>query len=137
MAEAKIYSLIRNHCKGIFFKRVENTCNVGTPDAYFAYEGVHGVWMEAKEIHLGEKDRTIKIPFRPLQYEWLRENTSKGGHSLLAILTEQGLFFAKQRAIQKEYEYKDFVNALQNNMSPLCYVPKEKLKAFLQHVCMY
>jgi Holliday junction resolvase len=64
----------------------------GIPDVYVVHDGM-ALWLECKQIPVPWPNER-KVPFRPFQFAWLRENRRKGGHSFVAVRMENGYVFA-------------------------------------------
>ena len=108
MKERDLYQKMRREVKNTMFKRIENALEPGTPDIYFVNKNVSG-WMEAKKLRLGSKFvGEVKIPFRPAQFEWLKQNYEHGGISVLGIISDWGIYFAVNENIKRVYQRKEF-----------------------------
>lgn len=108
MKERDLYAKLRKEVKNTMFKRIENSLEPGTPDIYFSNQNISG-WMEAKKLVLGSKFiGEVKIPFRPAQFEWLKQHYEYGGVSVLGIISDWGIFFAINENIKKVYQRKEF-----------------------------
>ncbi len=108
MKERDLYQKMRREVKNTMFKRIENALEPGTPDIYFVNKNVSG-WMEAKKLQLGNKFvGEVKIPFRPAQFEWLKQNYEHGGISVLGIISDWGIYFAVNENIKRVYQRKEF-----------------------------
>ncbi len=84
-------------------KRVENLIEVGTPDVYFAHDGVCG-WLELKCMRVERCKGEVKIQFRPGQYPWLRTHWKHGGLSVLGIWGADAFYFLVNSSIRPSYE---------------------------------
>ena len=79
--------------------------SVGVPDWFIRTE-YNDIWMEAKEIKRWpvRDNTTIKISFRPGQYNWLKRHQELGGNSLLIVTYKYWWYLFKdiKRAYTKE-----------------------------------
>lgn len=79
MKESALNATIRTNMKkipGVFCKRIENTCEAGTPDLYLRYRGC-SAWVENKLVREWPKRSTtvVVIPhYTAEQRLWLREH---------------------------------------------------------------
>jgi len=114
MKETEIYAklrilFVRNKC---LVQRIESgTTGLGIPDIFFRTNDSEG-WIELKEIFWPSKETTsIKIPFRPGQYPWLKQYTSLNGKAFLicSLYGKTNIFIFLGRSIFKEYTQKEFL----------------------------
>lgn len=106
MTESTIYK----KCLPLFKKlkaygfRIENTCGVGVPDAFFQGP-FFSLWVEFKQINTG--NRLIIPGWRPGQLVWARRNIKFSGKWCLIISVNEELFFSMDPKLS--YTRKDLI----------------------------
>lgn len=87
---------------GCKVQRIESGgTGLGIPDA-FVRTFHTDVWIEMKNL-VFPVTYSVRVPFRPGQYAWLKDYERMGGHSVLAIASQEGFFFFHNEHIHKEY----------------------------------
>jgi hypothetical protein len=101
MKETEIYK----KCIPLFKKlkaygfRVENACEVGTPDAFFQ-SSFFSLWTEFKQINTTNK--IIQPAWRPGQLSWARRHFKFSGLWALIISVNNNLYFT----LEPKLKYK-------------------------------
>lgn len=87
-------------------QRMECRTVIGLPDVYFKTVYSEG-WMELKQI--SSIGRSIKIPFRPGQYKWIKYHVELRGHAILAVSCANIWYCFKNQWIKEIYSRNDFL----------------------------
>lgn len=112
MLETPMYQKFR----GKIFKFKIKLCRIesggtiiGLPDWFFRSEW-RDVWIEAKQISRWpvRDNTTVKIPYRPGQFNWIKEYQKLGGAVFLIVTYKNQWYLFKD--IRKEYSKFDMKN---------------------------
>lgn len=101
------------HNIDFLYQQIESEASgLGIPDA-FLRTSRNSYWIEFKRLTV-QGQKTIRIPFRPLQFSWLKDHYRLGGESVLIAFYENHLdgkciAIFRNEAIRKEYSPPDFV----------------------------
>ena len=112
--ESKLFERLAYGMRSYFIDmhRIENSMELGTPDMHYTSMNNEG-WAELKYIKELPKrnDTTIKIPFRPGQYAWLRDryNLNHQTYNWLILQIDDMLFMFLNESIKEEYTRKQLL----------------------------
>ncbi len=112
MLEKEMRRLLKYYSKkqipNILMQRIESgSTGIGIPDFYFKTTKEEG-WIELKEIKGNvSREAIIRIPYRPGQYNWLRNYTQLNGNAILICSIDKAWYCFKGDYIQETYIYED------------------------------
>ncbi|MEJ2248053.1 MAG: hypothetical protein P8Y70_00150 [Candidatus Lokiarchaeota archaeon] len=107
MIESKMYDKLQKQLKPYAIKltRIENLFGC-VPDIYFTSNQLKG-WIELKNIRYIRKDNTIKVPFRPGQYPWIKNHLYFQKGIYLIVTINNKWFIKENNKIQEIYNLQN------------------------------
>jgi len=106
MKETKMYDILLDLIPWLFIQRIENTLDLGTPDAVYGLNYVTGL-LEAKQLSRIPVHK-FKVPFRPGQYAWYKRYAERktGPYTLLLTIVDDWYIVPKS-AVQEYYTMEE------------------------------
>jgi hypothetical protein len=134
MKEGTVYKRLDRKCIHSRIERIENRVKRSTPDMHLQTRG-YNCWIEAKDMHIGVRDREIRVPYEEGQYDWAKKEVAFGGNVLLGIVVDdepmsrEGIFFS---LVPREYiSREEFLDAYERGMNGfLAFVKNSLLDEF-------
>jgi len=109
MKETIMLSKLKNLLIYFFFQGVENKVDLGTPDVYYAHNGVGG-WIELKQKATKPKNKWT-VPFRTGQYSWYKRYKHHAAPYFLVVTLGRDWYVIPMSKVKEEYqmyEMKEF-----------------------------
>ena len=94
MKETKIYTHLKNVLPSFRPTRIENSCELGTPDCFWQGKG-GSFWTEFKQVKVGTNIYThtqVKPDWRPGQVGWARDHIKFGGLWFLVVAVNDKIY---------------------------------------------
>jgi len=129
MKESTVYKRMDRYCIHCAIERIENAVKRSTADMHVQTQGF-ACWVESKDMHIGTRDRDIRVPYEAGQYEWAKRQVAFGGTVFIGIVVDdepmsrEGIFFS---LVPREYIPREqFLNAYERGMNGLLAFVKNK-----------
>ena len=117
MIETKMFDKLKNSLIYVFFQRVENSVDLGTPDVCYAFDGICG-WIELKQAKAKPRIKWT-VPFRNGQYAWYKRYHRTGAPYFLGVTLGDDWYMIPGSKVKESYlmhEMEEFFICTQSDL---------------------